>query len=198
MPESPTGDPPLWINERDERGRHADPEVTEVAYRIWSRVLCYVRQQRGDVSEAAEILEKTVYSVSQAIHKQRDREPIRHLESYLFLSFVRRYTRGIIRQQRIQYFESAELLDSLAAGRREEWVRIPENKILVEQILGVMDPRTREMCVLRSSGYSWEAVGRQFGIKAHNAEVQFSNGLKKARDLLQGTSVPKKSGGQKE
>ena len=102
MAESPKGDPPLWINEQDERGRRADPEVTEVAYRIWSRVLCYVRQQRGDVSEAAEILEDTVYSVSQAIHKQRDREPIRHLESYLFLSFVRRYTRGIIRQQRIQ------------------------------------------------------------------------------------------------
>ena len=181
MAESPIGDPPLWINERDERDRHAEPAVIEAAHRIWPRVLYYVRKKRGDVSEAAEILEKAVYSVSQAIRERGDREPIQHLDSYLFHSFVRQYNRDKTRRSRIQYFESSKVLEALMARRQDDWVKTGESKILHGEILGALDPKTRTMCVLRDSGYSWADVGRHFGIKAHNAEVQFWYGIEKAR-----------------
>jgi DNA-directed RNA polymerase specialized sigma24 family protein len=193
MAEPPTNDPLLWINKRGERGRRADRDVIEAAHRIWPRVLYYVRKKRGDVSEAAEILEKAVYSVSQAIRERGEREPIHHLDSYLFHSFVRQYNRDRTRQSRIQYFDSGEVLEALAAGRQDNWVKTSESKILHGEMLGALDPKTRTMCVLRDGGYSWADVGRHFGIKAHNAEVQFWYGIEKARHLLDGASAPKGS-----
>ena len=59
-----------------------------------------------------------------------------------------------------------------------------ENEILLKQVIGAMEPRVREMFALRSAGHSWKEVGRQFGISAHNAEVQFAYGLKKAKAQL--------------
>ncbi len=55
-----------------------------------------------------------------------------------------------------------------------------------------MDPKTRRMLALRNAGHSWQEVGRQFGISAHNAEVQYWYGVKKVKDFLGGDDEPKK------
>jgi len=47
-----------------------------------------------------------------------------------------------------------------------------------------MDEKTRRLFALRVLGYSWAEIGQRFGITAHNAEVQFSYGIKKARKRL--------------
>ncbi len=47
-----------------------------------------------------------------------------------------------------------------------------------------MDEKTRRLFVLRVLGYSWAEIGLKSGITAHNAEVQFSYGVKKARKAL--------------
>ena len=116
----PADDPPLWINERDEQDRRAEPAVMEAAQRIWGRVLYFVRGRRNDASEAAEILTETVYAVSQAVRSDRRREPVRNLDSYLYHSFVHRFTRFVGREERIQYVESAESLDFLEASPQED------------------------------------------------------------------------------
>ncbi len=164
----------------------------EAAHRIWGRVLSFVRGRRNDVSEAAEILAETVYAVSQAVRSDRRREAVRNLDAYLYHSFVRRFTRFVGHEERIQYVESAESLDSLGASPRKDWVNALENEILLKQILGAMDPKTRQMLTLRNAGHSWQEVGRQFGISAHNAEVQFWYGVKKAKGLLGVGDEPKK------
>ena len=143
-------------------------------------------------SEAAEILAETVYAVSQAVRSDRRREPVRNLDSYLYHSFVHRFTRFVGREERIQYVESAELLDFLGASPQQAWVNALENEILLKQILGAMDPKTRQMLTLRNAGHSWQEVGRQFGISTHNAEVQFWYGVKKAKGLLGVGDEPKK------
>jgi hypothetical protein len=105
---------------------------------------------------------------------------------------VRRFSRIVSRQQRIQYFESAAALDSLGANMQEDWAKALENEILLKELVGAMDPKTREMFALRGAGHSWKDVGRQFGINAHNAEVQFWYGVKKAKSLLDGTGEPER------
>ena len=55
-----------------------------------------------------------------------------------------------------------------------------------------MDSKTRQMLTLRNAGHSWQEVGRQFGVRAHNAEVQFWYGVKKAKSLLGVGEEPKK------
>ena len=120
----PADDPPLWINERDEQDRRAEPAVMEAAHRIWGRVLYFVRGLRNDVSEAAEILAETVNAVSQAVRSDRRREPVRNLDSYLYHSFVRRFTRFVGREERIQYVEAAYARSDLFERRRvlmDDW-----------------------------------------------------------------------------
>ena len=102
-------------------------------------------------------------------------------------------------EERIQYVESAELLDFLGASPQQDWVNALENEILPKQILGAMDPKTRQMLTLRNAGHSWQEVGRQFGISAHNAELQFWYGVKKAK-ACSGSATSRKSwaGGRNE
>ncbi|MEJ2147723.1 MAG: hypothetical protein P8020_21605 [Acidobacteriota bacterium] len=63
-----------------------------------------------------------------------------------------------------------------------------------------MGAKTRRLFVLSVLGYSWAEIGRKFGITAHNAEVQFSYGLKKARKRLLGNrpSDRPRSGSERE
>ena len=56
-----------------------------------------------------------------------------------------------------------------------------------------MDPKARQMLTLRNAGHSWQEVGRQFSISAHNAEVQFWYGVRKGKGLLGVGDEPKKS-----
>jgi DNA-directed RNA polymerase specialized sigma subunit len=69
-------------------------------------------------------------------------------------------------------------------GAQDDWVSILENEIHLKQMLCYLDERTRDMLMLRISGDSWTEIGERFGISAHNAEVQFANGAKKARSRL--------------
>ena len=91
-------------------------------------------------SEAAEILAETVYAVSQAVRPDHRREPVRNLDSYLYHSFVHRFTRFVGREERIQYVESAESLDFLGASPQQAWVNALENEILLKQILRCHGP----------------------------------------------------------
>ena len=95
----------------------------------WRRVLYFLRGRRNDVSEAAEILAETVYAISQAVRPDRRREPVRNLDSYLYHSFVHRFTRFVGRGERIQYVESAASLDSLASSLQGDWVNALEKEI---------------------------------------------------------------------
>lgn len=176
-------DPPLWISGTDEQNRTVDQRVINAAHRIWKRVLNHVRREGHDVDEAAETMEKAVHSVSRAITRQSDRNSIRSMDAYLFWSFVRRFNRLLSSRRRIRYVESSELLESLQAGR-QDWVRALDNKLLMEEVLSHMDMKTRRMLVSRALGHSWAEIGRELGISAHNAEVQFGYGVRKVRQRL--------------
>ena len=179
-----TGEPPLWIGGEDRDGRPVHPPVKDAAVRIWRRVVYYVRKERRDVAEAAEILEEAVFSVSRRLTSDSELEPIRSIDSYLFHSFVNVFGRRAKREDRIQYYDAPEALDAFDLRMSSDWVDELDNEILLKQVISAMDPRVREMFALRCAGHSWAEVGRHFGIKKHNAEVQFAYGLRKAKEKL--------------
>src|SRR5690606_16455495 len=119
------------------------------------------------------------------IRQKQGGEAVRNIEAYLFWSFVREYAEQKSKELRIQYLGSLEPLESLQSDELD-WVSWVEDEILLEELTSYMDPKTRRMFVLRVFGYSWAEIGRKFEISAHNAEVQFSYGLKKARKRLFG------------
>ena len=197
MQEPRSGQPPLWISETDERGNRVIREVIEAAYRIWSRVLQHLRRARQDVAPAAEILEATCHSVSRAIRRRPKRDPVRNLDSYLFWAFIRRYYRRMAREGKIQYVESVESLEDASVEPDHSWVSMLENEIHIKQLLSYVDPRTRDMLMRRISGDSWAEIGKHFGITTHNAEVQFANGINRARNRLRGKSSERAGGGKR-
>lgn len=90
----------------------------------------------------------------------------------------------MIREGRLQYVDSVESVANANIGAQHDWVSIIENEIYLKQMLCYLDERTRDMLILRISGDSWAEIGERFGISAHNAEVHFANGAKKARSRL--------------
>jgi RNA polymerase sigma factor (sigma-70 family) len=186
MQEHLSADPPLWISETDERGNSVGREVIDAAHRIWERVLHYVRYQRHDVAPVAEILESACHRVARAKRKRRKRNPIRDLDSYLYWAFIRRYTRQMVREARIQYVDSVEAFVDGRLQPDNSWVSMLEDDIQLGQVLGYLEPKIRKMVLWRMRGDSWAEIGHQLGISAHNAEVQFGNAIKKARSRLLG------------
>jgi DNA-directed RNA polymerase specialized sigma24 family protein len=178
--------PPLWISGTDKNGKLVSRDVIEAAHRIWTRVLQHLRYHGHDIAPAAEILESTCHCVSRAIRPKRCGNHIRSLESYLFWAFVRKYNRQMIREGRIQYVESVEAFADRASERDNSWVSALEDEIQFKQLLGLLDTRTRLTLMRRISGDSWAEIGKSLDISAHNAEVQFGNGIKKAKSRMLG------------
>lgn len=184
MQDQRTVHPPLWISETDEHGNRVKREVIEAAHRIWTRVLQHLRYGGQDLAPAAEILEAACHCVSRTVRRDTKRNPIRNLDSYLFWAFARKHTRRMIREGRIHYVDSVESIATAKMGVQDDWVSMVENEIQLRQMLCYLDERTRDMLILRISGDSWAEIGERIGISAHNAEVQFANGAKRARSRL--------------
>ncbi len=127
--EQPTGEPPLWIGERVPKGRPVEPTVKEAAGRIWRRGLYYVRRERNDHAEAAEVLEEAVCAVSARLQSEDELAPIQNLDSYLFHSFERRFSKRAQREDRIQIFSS----------RPRRWTRSAQSR----KAAGWSNSRTR-------------------------------------------------------
>ena len=186
MQEHVSVSPPLWISGTDENGKLVNREVIQAAHRIWTRVLRHLRCSRQDIAPAAEILESACHSVSRAIRRKPCGNHIRSLESYLFWAFVRKYNRQVMREGRIQYVDSVEAFADRAIERDNSWVSALEDEIQFKQLLGLLDARTRLILMRRISGDSWAEIGKSLEISAHNAEVQFGNGIKKAKGRMLG------------
>lgn len=187
MQERKSAHPPLWISGTDRQGNPVSRRVIEAAHRIWTRVLNHLNRHRQDVAPAAEILEAACHSVSRAVGRKPETNPVRDLDAYLLWAFMRNYGRRMAKEQRIQYVESVEALEK----PDDRWVVMLEDDIQLKQLLGYLEPRTREMLMGRMSGRSWAEIGESLGISAHNAEVQFANGAKKARRRLFGEGPEK-------
>lgn len=183
--------PPLWISDRDDHGNLVSPEVIDAAHRIWRRVLQYVQYEGKDLAQTAEILEVTCHCVSRALRRGRGTNPIRNLDAYLYWAFVRRFSRRMAHEGKIQYVDSME---AFADGRLEpdtSWTSMLENEIQFKQFLSYLEPRARIMMLRRHRGDSWAEVGQALGISAHNAEVQFAKAVQKARSRLIGRASSK-------
>ena len=187
--------PPLWISQTDEHGNRVSSEVVEAAHRIWDRVLQYLRCTGQDVAPAAEILEAACHSVSRTVRRSLKRNSVRNLDSYLLWAFIRKHNRRMIREGRIQYVESLESLAKVNSEPQRDWVTVLEDEIHLKQLVCYLDERTRDMLMRRTWGDSWADIGKRLGISAHNAEVQFANGIKKARDRL-GTGLERTGRGK--
>jgi len=103
----------IWIWQSDGSGTEIDADLLNAARRNWGRVLAYALRYEPDAAVAANIFEETLLAASKA-RKRRlpSAKPIRNLDSYLYVAFVRSFHRYLAKQPHLEYVGSDQDLDA--------------------------------------------------------------------------------------
>src|ERR1019366_4566245 len=122
-----------WVWQRDESGASVEADLVDAARRIWTRVLAYARRHRQDPARAADILEAVLLSLSRARKTNGDLcRPIRNLDNYLYLAFVRRLNRELAKEPHIETVGSLHDLDALSGIRTPPASPFIEDDLLIK------------------------------------------------------------------
>jgi DNA-directed RNA polymerase specialized sigma24 family protein len=188
---------PEWAWLRDESGASIEADLIEAAQRIWTRVLAYARRQQQDPARAADILEIVLFSLSKArMTNGKLYRPIRKLDNYLYLAFVRKLNRELAKEPHIESVGSIHDLEARSGVQSPPELLLLDNDLLIEELMGHMDERTRRMFSLRHMGYSWNEIARIFTNTANNAQVLFNQGVKKVRRQIMKLKDKKNTSGE--
>jgi len=178
-------DPPVWIWQSEGSGTAVETDLLDAARRNWPRAVSYARRYQQDSSVAADILEKVLLATSRVTRaRQKSCNPIRNLDSYLYVAFVRRLNRHVARQPKIEFVGSLQDLDALSSVHTQGSPPTVEDELLVRELLKCMSGQPRDMFFLRTSGYSWKEVARFLGTTANSAQVLFNKGVAKVRGRI--------------
>ena len=177
--------PPVWACAPPGSGKEVDPDLLAAARRNWTRVLSYARRYDLDSSIAADILEAALVAVSRA-RRTRNRlgNPIRNLDSYLYVAFVRRLKRYLARQPMIQFVGSLQDVDTLNSKRTSKPAHTVEDDLLAKELLHLMNQRTQQTFYLRTNGYSWKDTACFLKTTANSAQVLFNKEIGKIRSHI--------------
>lgn len=175
-------DPPVWIWESEGPGTAVESDLLDAARRNWPRAVSYARRYQQDSSVAADILEKVLLATSRvAKARQKSGNPIRNLDSYLYVAFVRRFNPHLARQPKIEYVGSLQDLDGLRGIQAQASPLTPEDQLLAKESLTYMTGQALDMFFLRASGHSWKKVARFLGTTPNSAQVLFNRAIAKVR-----------------
>ena len=180
---------PKWVLSNS-RQLENNPELTEIASRLWPRVRAHARKQlanqNADDSEtlAAEVWESVLQSVSKTLQRRNETSSgIVDPEAYLFGAFLHRFNRALKRERRrqetIELVPSTRDLEQLPGARDLKSARDLERSIQVKEAIENMDDWTRKVFAARVYGYSWREIAELHGLTEHKAKLRFSYALRK-------------------
>ena len=176
-------DPPVWIWQSDGSGAEAETDLLDAARRNWGRMLAYARRYEQDSSVAADILEAVLLATSKARKKhQRLGKPIRNLDGYLYVAYVRRFNRYLGKQPNLIYVGTIQDLDDVVGIQPRTKPPTIEDDLFARELLQCMNERARRTCFLRwNVGYSWRETAKILRTTANSAQVLFNKAVGKAR-----------------
>jgi DNA-directed RNA polymerase specialized sigma24 family protein len=122
--------------------------------------------------------------------------PIRNLDNYLYLAFIRRLNRQLAKEPKIETVGSRQDLETFGKMRSRSLSPSIEKELLVKEVMTFFHERPREMFSLRDYGYSWREVAGLLEITANNAQVRFNQELKRARNRVMKPKNVKETSGE--
>ena len=186
--------PPWWDREVDESGNAIRTDVREAARRIWGTVCARVRSILGDSSEAPELLEKVVASVSRSL----DRNNVApHDPSGLLIVEVRRSAQRLAGRRRREpaVGGTSELAESLNAP---DWSDAVDRRIFLERLVRALEEPNRAILRLRVVGYDWSEIGEILKVEPAVARKAFWKDVRRAQSQLLKPDRSDTSGAEKE
>jgi DNA-directed RNA polymerase specialized sigma24 family protein len=173
--------PRFLLNEVDRLGRRIAPEVLSVAQEIGPRALAYAQHLLGDPAVAITYLEQAAASVSVAIEEKKlsGAPVVRNVGGYLFRTFIHMVDEARRREANLE--RSLEEYGNLVSLAEEGKT---ETTVLLNEVMATCDRFSQQVVALRLEGWSWQEIGKYFGISRHAAEARFSKALDHARKML--------------
>lgn len=154
--------------------------MLEAAEEVFPRALDYGLKLLGDSAVVANLLEGVAARTSELLNGKDppgEPAPIHNLAAYIFRAFARDVNRA--RSKQLVLVSSSEAGHALTP----KWTdpsRQLEVKIMVDEFLARCDSLTQDMFALRMKGFTWEEIGRIYGISPHAAEKRFSQAFRRA------------------
>ncbi len=177
--------PLFWMPPTDLKGRPIDKCLLESGGRAWPNAFWQVEAELGDTSVAAEIFESAMYSVSNVLHRNGNRNTIHNLDPYLSWAFTRKLAKHILRHRFLVFLDAPEELSlQEMPGHYGQAAQI-ERKLLIKQLVSFMDSRTRWMFLERVCGQTWASIAEDLGTTANAAEVMYQRGVRAVRDRVE-------------
>jgi len=179
-------DPPVWIWKLDGSGTEVETDLLAAARKNWGRMLAYARRYEQDSSVAEDILESVLRATSKARkrHPQPDK-PIRNLDGYLYVAFVRRFNRYLKTRPPIVYVGTFQDLHSIKSIQKLSQLPTIEDDVLARELLQYMNPRARHTFFLRKhAGYSWRDTAKLLKTTTNSAQVLFHQAMEKVRGRI--------------
>ena len=177
---------PFWIDQMDEKGRIAEDEVVAAAKRQIENAEKMAAKYLRDSSRAAEILEETVFRVSEFIQRG-GLENITNLDAYLIQSYENRIREILEKERRLEHIGSlhdlALRVEASLASQAMLFHSELETRMIVNDILDRLDGRSRRLIAMKFYGYSYDSIGRHLGITPESARVQVSRLLAKLKSI---------------
>lgn len=181
----------FWLHDRDKQGQPLDGDVLKAAEQIAPQLTRYRQQEIDCESTTNDILQTAVEAASRATRTK----PIENPAGYLF-SVYRRFVDKFLDHRKKTISVGDDFLEDLANAEHspapsfEEWMH---NHILLERLIGLMDPETQRICRWRLEGYSESEIAERLGVTANAVSVRFTRGFKEAaKNLLRGKRSSKR------
>jgi len=193
MEQKSSSAPPFWMPARDAKGRPIDTRLREAAETVWPFAFRQGEVELGETSGVAQIYESALFSVSAVMHRNGGRSGIRDLDAYLYWAFTRKLTKYSLRVKVLVFLDSHELWTLLEAPGHQDTLAWLERDILINQLVSLMDSRTKRIFLARVCGQSWEEIGVDLGTSANGAQVMYNRGIQRLRDRVHKRSRKKRN-----
>lgn len=191
-PDQPDLDP----SRKPEEKAKAEPldsdreRLEEAARRTRNKANRYAARHLGDGLQGEEILDDVLWSAIAAASRRSIERP----EGYLFRSVVRRVWDLLAHKPAVEYVGSAPDLDALSDARSGSSSHEIEQKLLIKEIIALMDGETRAIHFRRARGDRWSSIAADLGITEAAAQERFRYGIEKVRTRVAGAGRGKNTG----
>src|SRR5438093_2256662 len=140
----------FWFHDRDKKGQPLNADVLKAAEEIAPTLARYRQNEIDCESTSNDILQDAVEATSKATRKNHIANPAGYLAS-VYKRFVDKSLEHKKKLISVDDVFLEDLANSEHAPSFEEWMH---NRLILEQVLDLMDPDTRRICRWRLAGYS--------------------------------------------
>jgi len=172
----------FWFHNKDDKGRPLDEQLLKAAEEIAPLLTRYRHEEIDCDSTANELLQSAIEAGSKAKRTKPIENPIAYITS-VYRRFV---DKTLDRLNRVMPVDD-EFLEELAnSGHIQSFEELVHDRLLLERLMDLMDPKTRQISVWILQGYTQKEIARNLGMTPNSLSVEFNRGLSRtARRMRQ-------------